>query len=80
MENMSSKERFTFSCNRWLAKDEDDGAVVREIPAEGPGIKTPLPCKLKHIQYTCTFYIYKQYILLNAFRHNVKDIVLDYKA
>lgn len=45
MENMSTKERFTFSCNRWLAKDEDDGAIVREIPAEGPGIKTPLPCK-----------------------------------
>ena len=47
MENMSTKEKYTFNCGRWLAKDEDDGAIVREIPAEGPGIKNPLPCKSK---------------------------------
>ena len=45
MENMATKEKYVFSCNRWMAKNEDDGAIVREIPAEGPGIKTPLPCK-----------------------------------
>jgi len=49
MENMVNKERYTFNCKRWLARDEDDGAIVREMPAEGSGIKTPLPCKsMKH--------------------------------
>lgn len=43
MENMLTKERYVYHCNRWLAKDEDDGSIVREIPAEGPGIKSPLP-------------------------------------
>ncbi|KAL3842214.1 hypothetical protein ACJMK2_020253, partial [Sinanodonta woodiana] len=41
MEN-DKKERYTFPCNRWLAKDEDDGSCVRELPATGPGIKKPL--------------------------------------
>lgn len=43
---MLTKEKYTYTCNRWLARDEDDGATVREMPAEGPGIKSPLPCKL----------------------------------
>lgn len=43
MENMGTKEKYVFKCGRWLAKDEDDGETVREIPAEGPGIKQPLP-------------------------------------
>lgn len=45
MENMASKEQYTFKCNRWLAEDEDDGSIVREIPAEGASIKKPQPCK-----------------------------------
>jgi hypothetical protein len=28
-------ERYFFVCNRWLARDEDDGEIVRELPAEG---------------------------------------------
>ena len=40
---MATKERYTFKCNRWLALDEDDGEIVREMPAEGKGIKKPLP-------------------------------------
>lgn len=32
-----------FVCNRWLAHDEDDGEIVRELPAEGEHIRKPLP-------------------------------------
>ena len=45
LENVSTKKCYTFPCNRWLAKSEDDGEIVRELPAEGDGIKKPLPCK-----------------------------------
>jgi len=37
------KEKYVFECNRWLAEDEDDGSIVRELPAQGTGIKKPLP-------------------------------------
>ena len=30
-------------CSKWLAKDEEDHQIVRELPAEGDGIKKPLP-------------------------------------
>ncbi|XP_052229243.1 lipoxygenase homology domain-containing protein 1-like isoform X2 [Dreissena polymorpha] len=43
IENISTKEKFEFLCNRWLAVGEDDGSIVRELPATGPGIKNPLP-------------------------------------
>ncbi|CAH1787210.1 unnamed protein product [Owenia fusiformis] len=43
LENMSNQDRYVFNCDRWLATDEDDGSCVREMPAEGPGIKKPLP-------------------------------------
>jgi hypothetical protein len=42
MENLESGERFYFVCNRWLAKDEDDGQIVRELPAEGDTIRKQL--------------------------------------
>lgn len=42
MENLDTKERYYFICKRWLAKDEDDGEIVRELPAEGDSIKKPL--------------------------------------
>ena len=32
-----------YRCGRWLADDEDDKAIVRELPAEGPDIKKPQP-------------------------------------
>ena len=31
----NSKYDHTFECNRWLATDEDDGLIVRELMAEG---------------------------------------------
>jgi hypothetical protein len=43
LENINTKEKYFFICNRWLAKDEEDHQVVRELPAEGDGIKKPLP-------------------------------------
>ncbi|KAH9519113.1 Lipoxygenase y domain-containing protein 1 [Bulinus truncatus] len=43
LQSLESKEKFTFNCNRWLAEDEDDKEIVREIPAEAPSIKKPLP-------------------------------------
>ena len=43
IENTRTKEKYFFICNRWLAKDEDDRQIVRELPAEGDEIKKPLP-------------------------------------
>lgn len=46
MENVSTGEKYSFDCRRWLAKDEDDGSIVRELPARGTGIKHPLEGEL----------------------------------
>ncbi len=43
MENLNTKERYIFRCGRWLSKKEDDKQIIRELPAEGPGIPRPLP-------------------------------------
>ena len=43
MENMATQKRYTFNCGRWLAEDEDDGEIVRELPAEGDDIKKVQP-------------------------------------
>ncbi|XP_071795423.1 lipoxygenase homology domain-containing protein 1-like [Asterias amurensis] len=43
IQRISTKKAYTFPCNRWLAKDEDDGEIVREMPATGDSIKKPLP-------------------------------------
>lgn len=32
----SSNEKFQFPCNRWLAKDKDDGSLVRELTCANP--------------------------------------------
>lgn len=35
MDDGKASKKFTFSCGRWLASDEDDGAIVRElVPSE----------------------------------------------
>ena len=46
IECMSTKDMYTFLCNKWLASDEEGYTIVREMPAQGPGIETPLTCKL----------------------------------
>jgi hypothetical protein len=43
LENVQTKERYFFICQRWLAEDEEDGEIVREMPAEGDSVKKPLP-------------------------------------
>ena len=45
LENVASKKCYSFPCDRWLAKDEDDNEIVRELPATGDDIKKPLPRK-----------------------------------
>ena len=32
----STDEKFIFPCNRWLAKDKDDGSLVRELTCANP--------------------------------------------
>ncbi|WAR01120.1 LOXH1-like protein, partial [Mya arenaria] len=50
MEIVGAKEKYAFECNRWLADDEDDFSIVRELPAQGPGIKNPLPLEKYKVQ------------------------------
>lgn len=44
-ENLQTKDKYLFKCNRWLSTSEDDREVIRELAAEGPGIKRPLELK-----------------------------------
>ena len=46
MENMATKKKYLFVCGRWLADDEDDHQIIREISAEGETIKKPEPSKI----------------------------------
>lgn len=49
-----TKEKYKFSCERWLDTNEDDNEVVRELPASGDLISEPLPCMY------CIFIYHKQ--------------------
>jgi hypothetical protein len=42
LEHLQSKALYTFVCDRWLARSEDDKEIVRELPATGSLVKTPL--------------------------------------
>ncbi|PIK54821.1 putative lipoxygenase-likey domain-containing protein 1-like [Apostichopus japonicus] len=50
LENVTTKKSYTFKCNRWLAKDEEDGEIIREMPAEGDDIKKPLSSTSYNVQ------------------------------
>ena len=39
MENKRTNNKYLFKCNRWLSRDEDDAAIMRELPASGKDIK-----------------------------------------
>ncbi|CAF4587849.1 unnamed protein product [Rotaria sp. Silwood1] len=52
MENLKINKRYTFHCGRWLSKSDDDKQIIRELPAEGPGISRPLPI----VKYTVDVY------------------------
>ncbi|XP_061116516.1 lipoxygenase homology domain-containing protein 1 [Conger conger] len=38
-----TKEKYTFLCARWLDINEDDNEIIRELPATGELIASPLP-------------------------------------
>ncbi|KAI1905273.1 hypothetical protein AGOR_G00014410 [Albula goreensis] len=38
-----TKEKYSFSCGRWLDINEDDNEIVRELPATGDLLPEPLP-------------------------------------
>lgn len=40
---MESGAKYRFDCGLWLAKGEDNGEIMRELPATGPLIKDPAP-------------------------------------
>ena len=50
---MRTKKHYVFHCNRWLATSEDDGEIVRELPAEGDDIKKPEPCESSANYLSC---------------------------
>lgn len=53
VDDMDNNRVYDFPCNRWLAKDEDDGAIsVDLIPNVGP-MDAP-PGRLYHVIY-CNF-------------------------
>ena len=43
MHSLGSGIRYSFPCGRWLATDEDDMEIIRELPATASNIKKPLP-------------------------------------
>lgn len=49
MENLKTRKRYLFRCGRWLSKSDEDKQIIRELPAEGPGIKKPLPVVKYHV-------------------------------
>ncbi|CAF3378962.1 unnamed protein product [Rotaria sp. Silwood2] len=49
MENLKTNERFLFHCGRWLSKRDGDKQIIRELPAQGPGINKPLPVIKYHV-------------------------------
>ena len=38
------QKHYTFPCGRWLAADEGDKEIVREMPAHGDDVKKQQPC------------------------------------
>ncbi|XP_035234693.1 lipoxygenase homology domain-containing protein 1 isoform X2 [Anguilla anguilla] len=47
-----TKDKYTFPCGRWLDVNEDDNEIIRELPATGEHIPTPLTL----IKYRITVY------------------------
>ena len=44
MRDLDSGETLNFSCHRWLARDEDDQEITRELAVKRPG-ESILPCE-----------------------------------
>ena len=41
MEDTSTGEKYMFTCNRWLADDEDDKQTIRELTCGTPAGSRP---------------------------------------
>ncbi|XP_062333408.1 lipoxygenase homology domain-containing protein 1-like [Osmerus eperlanus] len=48
-----TREKYSFSCGRWLDINEDDNEIIREMPAVGANIPEPLPL-IKYRITICT--------------------------
>ena len=44
MKDLDTNEELQFSCRRWLARDEDDQEITRELAVKRPG-EPILPCE-----------------------------------
>lgn len=55
-DRSKEKSEVTFECNRWLAKDEDDGLIEREISATGGQMLSSMYYKL--ILFNHSYYFY----------------------
>eukprot|EP00049_Salpingoeca_infusionum_P008102 m.131391 g.131391 ORF g.131391 m.131391 type:complete len:2461 (+) comp13915_c0_seq1:231-7613(+) len=42
LSKIDTGDTYTFHCAQWLATDQDDGEIIRELPATGPLVKKPL--------------------------------------
>lgn len=50
-----TKEKYKFSCERWLDTHEDDNEVVRELPASGDLVSESLPCTCRQSRQECDY-------------------------
>ncbi|KAI5096357.1 lipoxygenase-like domain-containing protein 1, partial [Silurus meridionalis] len=48
-----TREKYNFTCNRWLDINEDDQEIIRELPATGIHVPEPLPL-VKYRVTICT--------------------------
>ncbi|XP_030623777.1 lipoxygenase homology domain-containing protein 1 [Chanos chanos] len=48
-----TKEKYSFTCGRWLDINEDDNEIIRELPATGLPVPEPLPL-IKYRITICT--------------------------
>ncbi|TPP60374.1 hypothetical protein FGIG_08324 [Fasciola gigantica] len=47
--NWNTDQEYLFLCNRWLGGKHDDQAIVRELPAQGPGILKPASSRFAYL-------------------------------
>ena len=59
MKDLMTGEELTFTCQKWMSRDEDDGEICREMPAQRisetpvqllPGNTSLMHAKIKDIQ------------------------------
>lgn len=60
MKDVHTNEELTFTCRKWMSRDEDDGEICREMPAqrESEPESQLLPGNYGDITTTCLKTIY----------------------